>query len=72
MKQEIEIVIANATELKPGKHYIFMFDNGSIQMDTMQKVLKKLDEIGIGESIGLKIYGNPNEVVKIIEKGEDE
>lgn len=69
-KQEVEIVIANVTELKPDARYLIGLDSRAVSTDTADKLATRLDELGFANFVIMLSKGDPNETIKIIEQKE--
>jgi hypothetical protein len=65
-----EIVIANATELKPDRKYLIVLDRRAITEEDAHKLMKGLAKIGITNSVGVAVLGDAAQAVKIIEQKE--
>lgn len=71
MSTEAEIIITNATELKPGSKYLLALDGDRVSEETAQQVLKGLKKMGIKNAVCLIVDGDPTTAVTIIEQGSE-
>lgn len=66
--QRIKVEVVNAVELKPESKYLVLVDGRTMNPEVPQAIADTFTDMGIENSMVVVVYGDPRQMVRILEQ----